>query len=240
MATQSNPVAWLNERTKIAGRKEALVEGLRACGYAVREGVPNTVAGDLLVTWNRFGPSELAARAFERAGRKVVVLENANWNGLVPGRWLQVAPGRHNTAGIARVGSASRWDALNFPLEPWRETQGEVVALAQRGIGSPPTAMPKDWPSRQRCRVRRHPGRGATVEELRQDLSRCSKVVTWGSGAAILALAWGIPVESHMPNWIGEQDNTDAGRLEMFRRLAWTQWRIEEIGSGEAFRWTLH
>jgi len=60
--------------------------------------------------------------------------------------------------------------------------------------------------------------------------------VTWGSGAAVKALTWGIHVESHMPNWIGEQDNTDAGRLEMFRRLAWAQWTLDEIEDGTAFR----
>jgi hypothetical protein len=42
-----------------------------------------------------------------------------------------------------------------------------------------------------------------------------------------------------MPQWIGEQDNTDAGRLAMFQRLAWAQWRLSEIESGFAFRWLL-
>ena len=46
---------------------------------------------------------------------------------------------------------------------------------------------------------------------------------------------WGIPALSEMPHWIGEQDNTEAGRLAMFRRLAWAQWTHEEIADGEAF-----
>lgn len=233
------PVAWLNERTKIPGRKEALVAGLQACGFRVESGIPVDRSGDLFVTWNRSEPADTAARAFEKAGRKVLVLENSSWNGLVPGKWLHMSPHRHNTAGTFRVGGSSRWDCLGVSLAPWRPTGGECVALAQRGIGSPPTAMPKDWPLRQRCRVRRHPGRGATVEDLQKDLARASRVVTWGSGAAILALAWGIPVESHMPSWIGQQDNTDRGRLAMFRSLAWAQWRLEEIASGEAFKWLL-
>lgn len=74
---------------------------------------------------------------------------------------------------------------------------------------------------------------------LEDDLAKASKVVTWGSGAAIKALMVGIRVESHMPNWIGEQDNTDEGRLAMFRRLAWANWRLSEIESGQAFRWLL-
>lgn len=237
----TQPTAWLNERTKIPGRKEALVEGLRACGYVVQPGIPSTAGGegDLFVTWNRFGGAEIAARKFESAGRAVLVLENASWSSLVPGKWLHMAPHRHNTAGTFRVGDAARWDALGVELAPWRPSDGEVVALAQRGIGSSPTAMPADWPRRQRCRVRRHPGRGATAEDLRRDLKLCSRVRTWGSAAAILALSWGIAVESDMPNWIGAQDNSDAGRLAMFQRLAWANWRLEEFASGEAFRWML-
>jgi hypothetical protein len=61
-------------------------------------------------------------------------------------------------------------------------------------------------------------------------------VITWGSGAAVRALLRGIPVESHMPNWIAAQDNTDAGRLAMFRRLAWANWRLSEIADGVPFR----
>lgn len=56
------------------------------------------------------------------------------------------------------------------------------------------------------------------------------------SGAALQALLWGIPVASEMPDWIGAQDNTDAGRLAMFRRLAWAQWTLEEISDGLPFR----
>jgi hypothetical protein len=63
-----------------------------------------------------------------------------------------------------------------------------------------------------------------------------AEVVTWGSGAAVKALLWGIRAESHMPSWIAAQDNTDAGRLAMFRRLAWAQWRMSEIANGEAIR----
>jgi hypothetical protein len=231
-------VAWLNERTKIAGRKEALVAGLEACGFAVRQGTPGKAEG-VFVTWNRSGPAEASAQIFERAKLPVIVIENSSWSGMVPGHWLHFTRNRHNTAGLFPIGSDSRWDSLNVELSSWREDNGETVALAQRGIGSPPTAMPKDWPARQAVRVRRHPGRGASLEDLRKDLSRCSRVVTWGSCAAIHALSWGIRVKSEIPNWIGEQDNTDAGRLNMFRRLAWAQWRLEEIASGEAFKWML-
>jgi hypothetical protein len=99
--------------------------------------------------------------------------------------------------------------------------------------------MPSDWPRVQKGRIRPHPGRVPPVRFLEEDLSNAGKVVTWGSGAAVKALLMGIAVESHMPNWVAQQDNTEAGRLAMFRTLAWGQWRVSEIANGEAFRWML-
>jgi hypothetical protein len=98
--------------------------------------------------------------------------------------------------------------------------------------------MPEGWSekalNRHGGRVRPHPGRGEGVP-LAADLARAGRVVTWGSGAAIRALMWGIPVISEMPRWIGQQNNTEEGRLAMFRRLAWAQWRLEEIANGGPF-----
>lgn len=188
----------------------------------------------MLVTWNRIGEADRIAK---RCGL-VVVAENAAWgNGFLGGKWLTLARNRHNTAGNFPVLGSERWDRLGVDLAPWRQ-QGELVILPQRGIGSPPTAMPRTWAAealaRYGGRVRKHPGR-KEAKPLADDLANCGRVVTWGSAAAIQALMWGIPVTSEMPNWIGEQDNTDAGRLDMFRKLAWAQARMSEIESGEAF-----
>lgn len=200
-------------------------------------GVPAEPA-DLFVTWNRIGDGDRAAAVLERAGRPVLVCENAAWGNDLAGRhWLTLARSRHNTAGMFPVGGHERWDGLGIELAPWR-TCGETVVIGQRGIGAPPTAMPRNWPHQQKGRLRAHPGRGF-AKPLFDDLAKAGNVITWGSGAAVQALMWGIPVESHMPNWIAAQDNTDAGRLDMFRRLAWAQRTLEEIESGEAFEWLL-
>ena len=62
------------------------------------------------------------------------------------------------------------------------------------------------------------------------------------------ALVWGIAVVYAFPKWIGGDagqlmsgstfpiaHRDDEARLEMFRRLAWAQWSLDEITSGEAF-----
>jgi hypothetical protein len=226
-------IAWLNLRYTVPERRALFVSGLERLGFHVEHRIPDRAEG-LFVTWNRIGTADTIAQRFEREGLPVVVAENATWGNEFAGdKWYHLARGRHNTAGA--FGGPERWDSLGVELSPWR-TGGETVVLPQRGIGSPPTAMPRHWTAKGR--IRPHPGKNK-AKPLDEDLANCGRVVTWGSGAAVRALMMGIPVESHMPGWIGEQDNTDAGRLEMFRRLAWSQWRHREIESGEAFRWLL-
>lgn len=231
-------IAWLNLRHGVPERWDAWTRGLRRMGFEVREGTTTRPGDrDVLVTWNRVQDGRIAADAFEARGRPVVVTENATWGNDFNGRrWYHVALGRHNTAGRFPIGADNRWDDLGVELAPWRAANGDTVLLPQRGIGIPGVAMPADWLSRALKRhpgakVRQHPGNkpGSSLDEA---LRHTARVVTWGSGAAVKALLWGIPVTSDMPNWIGEQDNTDAGRLAMFRRLAWAQWQLHEIAQG--------
>jgi hypothetical protein len=228
--------AWLNLRHVESERADIFTRGLEHLGYTVVRGVTTEpLPGDMLVTWNRIGPGETAACAFEARGLPVIVAENAIWgNDFAGQQWLTLARNHHNTAGRFPVGTVKRWDDLHVKLEPWR-TGGETVVLPQRGLGSPPTAMPRDWPGAVQGRVRPHPGMRAAVP-LRDDLANAGKVITWGSGAAVKALMWGIPVESYMPGWIAEQNNTTAGRLRMFQRIAWAQVTLAEIESGVAFK----
>jgi hypothetical protein len=227
--------AWLNLRHVESERAAIFTDGLARLGYEVARGVTlDPQPNDVLVTWNRIGPGEQSARAFEARGLPVIVAENATWGNDFAGRqWLTLARNRHNTAGRFPVDGPERWDALGIELEPWR-TEGETVVLPQRGLGSPPVAMPRDWLHSVAGRIRMHPGMHR-AKDLREDLAAAGKVVTWGSGAAVKALMWGIPVESYMPGWVAEQDNTDAGRRAMLRRLAWAQWTPDEIQSGEVF-----
>lgn len=229
--------AYLNLRLTVPERQRVFRAGLKRLGYKIVDGLTMTPdEGDILCTWNRIRTGNDSALAFEQRGLPVLVTENATWGNEFAGeRWYTLANNYHNTAGCFPCGHSSRWDDLNVRLDPWR-TEGETVILPQRGIGSPPTAMPRDWiyGVRSLGRVRNHPG---TFEcpPIEEDLADCGHVVTWGSGAAIKALMMGIPVTSHMPNWIGQCDNDDASRLDMFRRLAWAQWRLSEFESGEAF-----
>jgi hypothetical protein len=227
---------WLNLRHCSGDRADAFKKGLLRIGYKVVFGIPGGIPSDddVFVTWNRIRIGDQIAQKF----RHVIVAENATWGNDFAGQsWLHLARDHHNSAGKFPVGATDRWDALGVDLLPFRTT-GETVIIAQRGIGSAPTAMPMHWPERalkrHGGRIRRHPGISGGIS-LDDDLSSCGLVVTWGSGAAVKALMMGIPVISEMPNWIAAQNNTVSGRLEMFRRLAWAQWTITEISNGQPF-----
>lgn len=238
--------AFLNLRHSVPERRDAFIRGLQRHGFVVVDGcnASRVRDGDIFVTWNRIHDGQKTALKFEAMGLPVLVTENAAWgNGFCGGHWYTLARGYHNMAGCFPVGGAERWSALKVDLPPWRESGSEIVILPQRGIGPPGVAMPFEWTERVQKetggRVRHHPG-VKDCRPLEDDLKNARSVRTWGSGAAIKALLMGIPVLSDMPNWIGQQDNTDAGRLAMFRRLAWAQWRLSEIADGTAFARVLH
>lgn len=229
--------AWLNLRFTLPERRAIFTAGLERLSFEVRhELTRNPRDGDLFVSWNRIHDGDEVARIFQSRGLPVIVAENATWGNSFAGRnWYTLARNYHNVASMFPIGNESRWDSLGIELLPFRE-HGETVILASRGIGPACYRMPPNWASQQRGRIRAHPGRfPERAKPLREDLANCGKVVTWGSGAAVTALMWGCKVESHQPQWIGAQDNTDAGRLAMFRRLAHAQWTTDEIASGEPF-----
>lgn len=237
--------AYLYLRHKTDSRYQLFSQGLKKHGFSVVDGLPPSNPGpeDIFVTWNRLSAANAIALQFEARGQTVLVAENCSLGNDFNGeKWFHVTRTRHNTAGLYPVGGTDRWDDLAMELKPFRDASQfpETVILPQRGIGSPPTVMPRYWPQKALKhyggRVRAHPGKNEkNIISLEKDLKRCGKVVVWGSGAGIKALTMGIPVVSEMPDWIGQQDNTEAGRLRMFRELIWAQWRHEEIQSGFCF-----
>lgn len=246
-------------REQIQYRREAFLVGLAAAGYKVHDRIDKPKEGDVLVIWNRYGHWHEQACHFERAGARVLVVENGylgkSWLGDT---WVAVAIGHHAGAGKWVEGGPERWDSLGVQLAPWREGGKEVIILGQRAIGEDGIASPQEWAERTRQRlgtgrIRRHPDERNCPElpPLEEDLKNAACVLTWASSAALRALIFGIPVYHDLQNWIGApaawpldhwpmdrlklgHKRNDEARLAMFRRLAWAQWRMDEIRSGEA------
>lgn len=223
-------------------------EGLEAVSYRVTDNIGHSPKpGDVLLIWNRNAYRHQLAGAYERLGCKVIVAENG-WIGTP--KFYALCLNHHNGAGTWRVGESDRWPMMNVDLRPWRAKGDRIVVLASRGIGEPGIAQPREWPQQvisalrrrtsRQVTLRAHPGDShAPVEEA---LEGAHAAVTWASGAAVKALAMGIPVFHALKGWIGagaarpiEHDLEDpflGDRLPMFQRLAWAQFSSSEIASG--------
>ncbi len=231
-------------------RRDAFLCGLRAAGYRIEQYIGDPSPDDVLVIWNRGRRDADDAARFESAGAKVLVCENGylgkDWLGRT---WYSISIGHHAGAGIWPDGGPERWDSLGVELAPWRDGR-ETIILGQRGIGEIGIRSPDAWAETAQARIggriRAHPGK-FDDSPIEHDLKNAGCVATWASGGALKALAFGVPVFYAMPKWIGatacrpiaefggEPLRDDAARLKMFRRLAWAQWQLNEIESGECF-----
>lgn len=239
--------------------RNSFLAGLARCGYAVGQPPKERPdPDDVLLIWNRGERVAPFAKAYEDAGARVLVVENGYVGRDHAGRQLfAIAQGHHSGAGLWREGDDDRWSRLGIEPAAWRSGGHEIVVLPQRGIGEPGVAMPMDWADdvvrRLRAvtdrpiRVRRHPGKERP--DPTPDLLNAWAAVTWASGAAVKAIVAGVPVFHEMRRWVGApaarfgisniEDPFRGDRLPMLRRLAWAQWTIEEIRSGEPFAWLL-
>lgn len=246
-------------------RRGSFEAGLRACGFEIA-GTPREAPrpGDLLVMWNRYGANDKLATRWADLGGTVIVAEN----GLLGrhhqgGNWYSLALNGPAAGGgvIPRPAAGeARAAAIGVQLDPWRQGGAEIVVLGQRGIGPPGIASPDGWAERALARVRKTSGRPARIRAhpgenpatpLERDLENAWAVITWSSGAAVRALALGVPVFYNLGSWIGrgcsawwkqepeelEQRRTDdEARAETFETIGRTTWATTEIETGEPFR----
>lgn len=107
----------------------------------------------------------------------------------------------------------------------------------------------KGTPVRE-VRLRQHPGNHAPKVPLEQDLKNAWACVVWSSGSGVRALVEGIPVFYDAPHWIcGDVAHRPGTLTKAFttprhsheavraslNRMAWGQWNVDEISSGEPF-----
>ena len=117
--------AWLNLRYTNDKRAGLFEKGLKRHGYKVIHGHTSEPGDkDIFVTWNRIATGHSIGKAFEKAGRPVLVVENATWGNTFAGSdWYHIARNFHNTAGCFPVGGAERWDGFNVQLLPFRSRE---------------------------------------------------------------------------------------------------------------------
>jgi len=232
-------------------RRDAIETGLRRLGY-MQVQAPAPGPGNVLVIWNRKPVTDDAlATMYERAGGKVIVVENA-YAQKVDKTMYAMSLSQHHRGGP--VGEGDRFSALGFEVKPWRSTPGgHVLICAQRSIGSPSMASPPQWAERMaekvkalglKPRIRQHPGNFKPTTPLVADLMGAYACAVWSSGAGVAALIEGIPVVYSAPTWICKTGASaglnnlgygDASRAHALHAMAWGQWTVAEITSGEPF-----
>jgi hypothetical protein len=221
-------------------------------------------SGDVLVIWNRTGVQEIQADQWEEKGGTVLVAENgyigADRNGV---QLYALSVRGHNGSGIWPYAGPERWQQLGIEVRPWRREGDFLVVRAQRGIGSRTMASPPNWPavttrylasvSPRRVIVQAHPGKPAcdpvVAFNIRESLRGAHAMVIWSSAAGVRALVEGVPVFYDAPKWIcwqaalplreaGNLEHpkmNDHDRMSALHCMAWAQWRIAEIETGEPF-----
>lgn len=250
------PRAYNCTRREIHYRHDCFSEGLRAAGYEVRSNVPQeTKPGDVLLIWNRYDQMHEIATRFEKAGGTVLVAENGYLGADETGHQLYaLARHAHNGRGQWYVGGPERWNALGIELKPWRTDGNHILICPNRSFGMPGLAMPPDWGNtvrrrlakltKREVRLRPHPGNDAPRRPLLDDLAGAWAVVIWASSAGVNSLIVGVPVLCESPAWIckaasGSLNEVEAppmpDRLPAMHGLAFAQWSLKEIKSGEAF-----
>lgn len=227
-------------------RKAAVVDGLKRLGYAISDKVTHPTGKDsLLLAWNRkAGSDDQQATLWEQRNGTVIVMENAYLQRTDKTMYAISAHG-HNGSGWFPVGDEDRFSRLGFPLKPWRADsfKGYELVCGQRSIGSPAMRSPPQWGEKWAAklkakglpvRFRPHPGNFAPKVPLLTDLVGATACHIWSSSAGVMALVEGVPVYHHAPHWICEGWK-HVGREKALHRMAWGQWSVAEIETGEPF-----
>ena len=231
------PQAEIRIRREPYYRLDAITQGMNRLGFEI---VPHArpAPGNVLVLWNRkAGRDDTDATAMEAAGGKVLVIENGYLQ-KVDKTMYAVSLSEHHTGGP--VGDTDRFGPLGFELRHQEAAPfGFVLVCGQRGIGSPTMASPPQWAEKHAeslrrrgltARVRPHPGNRAPSVPLKADLMGAGACHVWSSNAGVLARVLGYPVTSWAPHWICE-----GPREAAMQRMAWSQWSVPELATGEPF-----
>lgn len=165
----------------------------------------------------------------------------------------------HNDHRLIKAGGPERLIKLGIELRPLRQGGDHILVAPNRPFGPPDRAMDADWAEKtaqklrtmtmREVRVRTHPGNNRPSRPLEEDLRGCWAVVIWSSTSGVHALADGIPVVCCAPYWIcraaawksidsvnaEDLGDLEAARKASFERMAWAQWQLGEIETGEPF-----
>lgn len=253
------PHAYVHLPATAHYRREAFVNGFARLGFIVHMEQPTKTmaAQDAAIVWNMTGRSH---QTLDHSGQgALMVAENGYCGADRAGhQFYAIALDGHNGSGRWHAPDDSRLRALNLDFKPfYARDHGRVLVADQRGIGSRLMRSPAGFADQTAfeiatqigadVRIRRHPGRHAPERTLAEDLEWAETLVVWSSNCATRALREGIQTffkapaivtagaaQPYNPTCLGEF--TEEARWDAYARMAWAQWSLDEINSGEALK----
>ncbi len=259
------PIAYVHLPTNVHYRRDAFIRGFRKIGFHVVEGQPVRELGpnDAAVIWNKTSRSRFTVEAARNGGGALLVAENGYF-GEDQDRHQSyaLALDGHNGSGRWFAPDSSRLEKLHINFKPFRQPTGRHLVIAdQRGIGTKTMASPPGWGDKMQARLqgegfeallRAHPGpdKHRSIPLLDQlEGARC--LVVWSSNCATQALIEGYPVYYNAPHIVTQgiaqrqkmnlasEPFTDENRIKAFSQMAWAQWFLKDIYSGEGLKYLI-
>lgn len=253
------PTAYLQLPDHMSDRSHAFSDGCAQLGFVVNLGSPVSRLrhDDVVITWNLSARSYHSAQMAREGGGAHIVAENG-YTGFDEHGQQHYAMALEGHCGSGRwfAPDDSRLKKLDIDFQPWRNTAHRKALVAeQRGIGSSLMKSPAHYGTsivRELQKrgvegiIRPHPGAVKDANgPLMEALDGLDSLVVWSSNCATEALINGVPVYYSAPHIItagaaskfatyGNHNFTDEARYAAFSRLAWAQWTLDEIASGEA------
>ncbi len=207
---------------------------------------------DLVVTWGSQG---------WKADRPHLILEAGYINGssgdYVSDRLRFVSTSWNQPHGMSDGFEidceADRWERLGIELKEWRANGSYVLMLGQHP-GDYASPSQNIWDSvRDTLRAanydvieRPHPLVAETITTLEDQLNWAMHAVTWASTAAVEAILSGTPVYALHPMCIASPVSSGSlndpvitpNREQWAYNLAYRQWTLDEIASGDMWEFT--
>jgi hypothetical protein len=247
-------------------RRHAFERGLAAVGFEISGNVAGRPGDVLVIWNRYGNVHEAATRFEREGGRVIVAENGylgpgggspkfqVHPGGPKPTDYYSVSLDWHNGRGSWPCGGPERFRAIGVELKPWREKGSYVLICPNRSFGVGAQVMRSDWAAstarrlsretKREIRTRAHPGNNAPQRSIEEDLTYAWAVVVWSSSVAVHSLLAGIPTFIEAPWQVlkraGASGKVDdpivPDRLPHFERMAWHQWTVKEIESGEPFR----
>jgi len=170
--------------------------------------------------------------------------------GRFDGHYRITRNGRQWQGDLDRLWPDDRFRALRLDVSPWREGRNVLVAPLSAHVGRFLGIDTHRWLETVLREVQRHTDRPVFIKkkdegDIRTVLRDCHVLVTFDSMSAMEALLFGVPVcvldeqcaLFPLSTRLAEIETPFRGERErLFHALAYQQWTLKEIESGEAWR----